>query len=149
MWKKRVLLRFVEPVNLIDEDDGALRVKCEPIARRRNDLAHLGDAAEYRAERDKVRGCGARDDACQGRLAAPGRAPKDHGANAIGGDGLGEQRLGAKKVALADELGERVRPHAIGEGCTALRTLLRRGREEGARGIRQRTARARRHRHRS
>ena len=53
--QERVLLRLVEAMNLVDEDDRALALEREPIARRGDDLAQLADAAEHGAERHEVR----------------------------------------------------------------------------------------------
>ena len=128
--QERVLLRLVEAVDLVDEDDRPLALEGQAIARRGDDLAQLADAPEHGAERDEVRLRRSGDDARERRLAAPRRAPEDHRAHAVGGDRLGQERLRPEHVLLADEVGERLRPHAVGERRPALGALLRRRGEE-------------------
>ena len=53
--QKRVLLRLVEAVNLVDEHDGAAARRAAPRFGGGHDLADLLDAGEHRAERDEVR----------------------------------------------------------------------------------------------
>ena len=49
--EERVLLRLVEPVNLVDEHDRPLARVREPLLRLADDDAQLRDGAEHRAER--------------------------------------------------------------------------------------------------
>jgi hypothetical protein len=100
VWKECILLRLIEPMNLVHEDDRALAVKGEPIASGRDDLAQLGDASENGAERHEVRSGCRRDDLGQGRLAAAGRSPQHHRPDAVGSDGPRQQRVGPKKMEL-------------------------------------------------
>ena len=75
--QKSVLLRFVEPVDLIDKDDRLHAVLPCGVC-----LLHHGadllDAARHRGEVDELGTCARGDDPCQSRLADAGRAPEDH-----------------------------------------------------------------------
>ena len=53
--ENHVLLRLVEPVNLVHEQDGRLPVKGPPFLRSRNRLAEVGHAGRHRRNRLKVR----------------------------------------------------------------------------------------------
>ena len=143
--QERVLLGLVESVDLVDEDDRPLALEAQAIARGGDDLAQLPDAPEHGAEGDEVRLRGSGDDARERRLAAPRRTPQDHRANTVGRDRLGQERLRPEDVLLADQVGERLRPHPVGQRSPALGALLRRRGEERARPVVRRAARARGH----
>src|SRR5207249_3381286 len=57
------------------------------------------------------------DDSGDRRLAHPRRAVEDQRRCAVLVDRSPQRRTGAEDVRLADELVERSRPHALGEGC--------------------------------
>ena len=112
--KKRVLLRFVEAMNFVDEHDraapelaGALR-----IGHHRLDFF---DASENGAEGNKIGLRETRDQARQRRFADPGRAPQNQRLQLIALD-LDAQRLSRREdVLLADEAFPGLGPHAFGE----------------------------------
>jgi hypothetical protein len=76
--QESVLLRLVEAVHFIEEQDrrppaGASRGGC-----LLDSLADVLDARRHRRKRDEMRIAGARDEPGQRRLAAAGRSPQDH-----------------------------------------------------------------------
>ena len=117
--QERVLLRLVEPVDLVHEEDRALALKRQPVARRRDDLAELAHAAQDGAEGHEEALGRRGDDACNGRLPAPGWPPEDHRAHPVGRDGLHEERARREEVGLADDVRERARSNTVGEGGAA------------------------------
>jgi len=91
-------------------------------------LLDLLDAAHHGGELDEVCLGGFGNDFGQGGFAHAGRAPEDHGT------GIGRVRpvvldldaeglAGAQQVLLAAHLLQRVRPHALGQGCGAERAF--------------------------
>ena len=110
--QQRVLLRLAEPVDLVDEQDRALRRQAETVGGRRDGRAQLGDAAGDRADLLEVRLRRARDDARQRRLAGAGRAVEDQREERVRLDRATQPRALADDLSLADELVERPRTHA-------------------------------------
>ena len=143
--QKGILLSFVEPMNLVDEHDGALALEGQAVARRRDDLTKLCDAREDGAKRDEMGSRRASDDPRERRLSATGRTPENDGADAIARDGLGQQRMRPEKVPLTDEIGQRAGTHAIRERGAPLRALSRGGAEESSAGVWRGAASAGRH----
>ncbi len=111
-----VLLRFVEVMDLVDEQDRFLAGGGEAILRRGHDFAHLGDVAFDAAQAFEFRLGHFGDDLREGGFAGAGRAGEDDGREAVGFDGAAEEFAGREDVLLADEFLERARPHAGGEG---------------------------------
>ena len=76
--QQRVLLRLVEAVDLVEEEDRPLPVRSEPLARPREDAAHVGDTRRH--GREILEGGAGRpgDDAGKGRLATPRRPHHEH-----------------------------------------------------------------------
>ena len=97
--KEGVLLSFVESVNFVDEDDGA--------------VFDFFDAGEHGAEGDEFGLREARDQPRQRGFSAAGRAPEKHRANVVGFDLQAQRLAGAEKFFLADEFVERARTHAL------------------------------------
>ena len=64
--KQRVLLRLVEAMHLVHEEDGALAVLAATLLGRRHHLAHLVHARQDGIEGDKVGTGGIGDDASPG-----------------------------------------------------------------------------------
>ena len=106
-----VLLRFVEPVDLVDEQDGALAGGAE-LLRVGDDAPQVGDARTHRRELREVCAGEVRDDLRERRLARAGRAPKDHRGNLIALDRAPQRTARPHDLFLTDELVERARPHA-------------------------------------
>ncbi len=109
-----VLLGFVEAVNFVDEDDGAM-AGAGFLLGHGHDFLYLLDAGEDGAEGDKLGAGQARDEARERGLSAAGRAPEEHGAEIVVFD-LNAKRLArTEKFFLANEFIERARTHALGE----------------------------------
>ena len=111
MRKHRILLRLVEAMDLIDEEDGALSNTCA-LARALDDRAQVGHAGcccTHRLER----GCSQRRDKHRHRRLAGTRwSPQDHRRNLTGIECAAQHTPLPQHVFLAHELVERPRPHA-------------------------------------
>ncbi len=128
--QQRVLLRLVEPMNLIHEQDGALAELTAPLLRGRDSRADIGHAGQHRVDGDEVGACGVGDNPRQGRLTRARRPVKDDRAQLIGLDGATQQPARPDDVFLADELVQGARPHARCQGCFLLRQFLAAGVKE-------------------
>ena len=128
--QQRVLLRAVEAVHLVEEQDRAPAV-----------LAHagpgpLGDLADVlHARGDRRQGLerllgGARHQTGDGGLAGAGRTPQHHRREAIGLDEHPQRTARPEQLLLADDFVERPRPQAGGKGRTAFQPLQDRRGEE-------------------
>ena len=115
MGEEGVLLRLVEAVDLVDEDDGAAALAPPALLGRAQDLAHLLDPGEDRAHRLEVGLGQAADHEGEGRLARAGRAPEDERAELVLLDRAAQGPAGAEHLLLAEDLVERARPHPVGE----------------------------------
>ena len=115
MRQKRILLRLVEAVNLVAEQDRAALDQAQAAFGFLDDLAHARDAFGDGAE---LHECGAgalRDDASEGGFAGAGRPPEDDAAQLVLLDQLAQRLAGTQQMILADELLERGGTHACGE----------------------------------
>src|SRR5882672_666112 len=112
--EKGVLLGFVEAVNFVDEDDGAVAAAGFLFGDGHDFLDFL-DARENGAERDKFRTRQARDETRERRFSAARRSPEKHGAEIVVFDLNAQGFARAEKFFLADEFIERARAHALGE----------------------------------
>ncbi len=110
--EKRVLLSFVEAMNLVDEDDGA-RAEVAGFGRVCHYLFDLFDPAQYRGELDEVSFRDASNNLRERRFSHSGRTPKNDGAWVVAFD-LQAQRLArSEQMFLADDFVERARTHAF------------------------------------
>ena len=116
IWQENVLLRFVEVMNLVDEQDGLLAGRSKPIRGSRHDSPHLGDIAFHSAEAFEFRAGHVRDDLRQRGFASAGRAGQDHGRQPIGFDCAPQKFSRREDVFLADKFLEGPRAHPGGEG---------------------------------
>ena len=113
--EERVLLRLVEAVDLVDEEDRPAAQAPPRFLRFRHDRANLLDAGEHRAERDEVGARDVRDQARERRLAGAGRAPEDDRLQAILLDRAAQRTPRADERLLPDELVQGPRPHPLRE----------------------------------
>ena len=129
--EKGILLRFVEAVNLVDENDGAGAVLAGAVGIA-HDLLNFLDAGEHGGEFDEVGLGDTGDDLGERGLAGAGRAPEDHRGRIIALDLHPQRFAGADQVLLPDELVERARTHAVGQRAAARggRIVVRNGGEE-------------------
>ena len=113
--EERVLLRLVEAVNLVDEQNRPPAGGAALQLGRRHDFADLLDAGEHRAELHEMRAGHLGDDAGQRGLAGPRRSPEDDRLQEVALDRLAQGHAGREDVLLTDHLVERPRPHSFGE----------------------------------
>ena len=138
--QERVLLRLVEAVDLVHEDDGAPAGALPPVLRRGHHLLDLLDAGEHRAEGHEARLRQLRDHARQGGLARPRRPPQDDRLEHVPFDRETQRRARREDVLLADDVVERARAHPLGQRRSA-RGRARFGRREAlVLGIAEQTA---------
>ncbi len=130
--EKRILLRLVEAMNFVDEDDGARAILAGAIGVSHNLLDFL-DAREHGGEFDELGFGDAGDDFCERSFAGAGRPPENHRSRVVALD-LHPQRLAwPDEVFLAHEFFERARAHAVrqrtsaGSGCAP---VIRNGSEQ-------------------
>src|SRR5271157_2882566 len=126
VWQEGVLLRLVEAMNFVDEDDGARAVLAGAVGVG-HDLLDFLDAGEYRGKFDELGFGNAGDDFRKRRFAGARRSPEDHRGGIIAFD-LDTQRLaGTDEMFLANKLLKRAWTHAIGQRTGSLeRGILRR-----------------------
>ena len=127
-----VLLRLVEAVDLVDEEDRPDAVAAESVARSRDHGPDVVDARRHGGELLE-RGAGPLgDDARDRRLSGARRPEEDHRRRAVVLDRASQRRAGPEHVLLADEVVERRRPQAHGErGVLGLALARRFGEEVG------------------
>ena len=113
-----VLLRLVEPVDLVDEHDGPAAGGSAKALGLRHHVADFLDPRQDRAERHEARSRGVRDDPRQRRLAGAGRTPEDDGLQEVAFDRFAQRLAGRQQLLLADEFVERPRPHPLGQWRT-------------------------------
>src|SRR6266851_956571 len=99
--KKSVLLRFVEAVNFVDEDDGAM-AGTGFVFGDGHDFLDFLDAGENSAERNELGAGQARDEARERGFTASRRPPEEHGAEVVVFDLHAKGFAGTKKFFLAD-----------------------------------------------
>jgi hypothetical protein len=109
-----ILLRLVEAMHLVDEQDGA-----PPLLRHHLGLLHrladVLDAGKHRRQRDEFGIEAVGHQPRQRGLADARRAPEDHRMRRAGREGQAQRLALADQVALADHLVERARPHLLGQ----------------------------------
>ena len=116
--QQQVLLRLVEPVQLVDEKD---RRRLRPAPGRRENLAQLGDIRHHGVQADEPAAGLVGDRLGDARLARAGRAVENQRAEAILGHEPGQEAARAQKMLLADHLVQPARPHPGGQGAGASR----------------------------
>ena len=114
MREKGVLLGFVEAVNLVDEDDGAVAGAGFMLGYG-HDLLDFLDARENRAEGNEFGACQSGDEAGKRSFPAARRSPEEHGDKIVAFDLNSKRLAGTEKSFLADEFIKRAWPHALGE----------------------------------
>src|SRR5262247_2294086 len=112
--QKGILLRPVETVHLVDEQQRAL----PGLAPRGGGIEHLlevGDAREHRRDLLEVEiGRGGEQPRHRG-FSGAGRAPEDQRTERARLQHAGERAVGTEQVILADHLGEALRTQLVGE----------------------------------
>jgi hypothetical protein len=108
-----VLLRLVEAMHLVDEEDRRLAAARELVLRGLHRFADVLHAAEHRRKRHEVRVEGVRHQARERGLARSGRAPEDHRVRLAGLEGEAQRLARAEEVLLAYDLVDRLRPQTL------------------------------------
>jgi len=115
--QKRVLLRLVEAVHLIDENDGALRREAVPrLLGQLDRLANVLHAAQHRADGDELRVERLRHEPRDRRLARARRPPEDARMRLPGFERQAQRLAWPEHLRLADHLGKLARAQALGQG---------------------------------
>ena len=128
--QQRVLLRLVEAVDLVQEENRAPARAAETLACAGE---HLADVLDRRGDGGELLELGARglgDDAGERRLAGARRPVEDRGANPVLGDREPQGGVLAEHVLLPDELVEASRPEPLCERRRCAHALGSRIREE-------------------
>src|SRR5690606_32156069 len=129
--QKRVLLRLVEAVDLVAEQDGAATHRTAAGLSLPDNLANARNALRDRAELHERGIRPIRDDPRDGRLAGARRPPEDDAADLVLLDQLPKSQAGREQMLMPNVLVQSARPHASGQRRTPRRTfavLVRAGR---------------------
>src|SRR5271155_2778406 len=124
MRQKRVLLRFIEAVHFIDEDDSAAPIVARGL-RGGHYLLDFLNPGEDRAEGNEIRTRAVGNHASESRFAAAGRAPKKHRANIVALNLHAQRFAGPKQIFLPDKFVGRLRTHAVRQRARPRILLLR------------------------
>ena len=127
--QKTVLLRLVEAVDLVDEEQRAA-ARAVPDARRLEDALQIGDAGEDGADLLEGQVGGVGQQPGDGCLARAGRPPEDQRAELAGRHHGADRPLGAEQMVLADDLVEPGRAQPVGERARSAPAGRRRDVEE-------------------
>ena len=110
--EQRILLRSVEAVNLVHEEDGAAARLQKPTLGRLSLAPQVLDRARDGRDLDKLRMRGVGDDARQRRLSGAGGAVQNDGRERVALDGPPQPRTLAHRLLLAHKAVKRLGPHA-------------------------------------
>src|SRR5690606_1981037 len=113
MRQESVLLRAVEPMDFVDEQDCPFGLELFPVSGSLYDLAQFWNSSQDCAERNEVGLGGATDYVGQSRLAGPGFTPQEQRRQPILSDGAVEDRSFTYEVLLPDDLGELSGAHPL------------------------------------
>ena len=123
--QKGILLRFVEAVNLVDEDDGARAVLAGAFGVG-HDLLDFLDPGEHGGELDELRLGHAGDDLRQRGLAGARRSPEDERTGVVALDLRAQGLAGTDQLFLPGKFFERARTHAVRQRPRAVGGACRR-----------------------
>ena len=125
-----VLLRLVEAVHLVEEQDRALAPLAEPVPGPLEGVAHVLHAGAHRAQLlEGLAGVGG-DGLGQGRLPGARRPPEDHRRQPVGLHQRPQRLPRAEQLLLADDVVEVPRPQPRRQRRVGRQRLLRRRREQ-------------------
>jgi len=108
-------LRFIEMMNLVNEEDCLLSGCVAAIRRASNYATHFGHVAFHAADSNEFGVRHFRDDPGERGLSASWRAGEDHRRQTIGFNSASQKFAGAKDVFLADKFLQRAWPHPRGQ----------------------------------
>ena len=101
--QKRILLRAVEPMHLVDEQQRSL-AGLAPGARRVERLLQIGDAGKHRRELLEMQFGGIRQQPRHRGLAGARRSPEDQRAQRARRQHACQRAVGAEDMILADDI---------------------------------------------
>ena len=110
--QKRILLRFVEAVNLVDEENGS-RVHLGGLGRIGHHLLDLFDAAGDGGELDEGGLGGFGNDLGKSGFAHARRTPEDHRAGVVALDLHAQRLAGADEMLLPEQFVQAARAHSL------------------------------------
>ncbi len=114
--QKSVLLRLVETMHLIEEEQRRLAARGARRARALHRGADVLDSRHHRGELDELRVGASRDKARQGRLAGAGRPPENQRMQLSRLDGSAQAACpGPSTCCCPTNSSRRARPHPVGE----------------------------------
>ena len=113
--KKRVLLRFVEAVDFVDEKDGMAARLCKGGLGAGDGIPNVLDPGQHRRQGDEVGIERVGHQSRQGRLADAGRTPQDHRVRLTGRECNGQRLARCQEVALSDDFAHRPRSQPFGQ----------------------------------
>jgi hypothetical protein len=116
-----VLLRFVEAMNLVDEQQRALVLHIAALGCLGDDLAQILDSGQHRRHLPELGAHATGEQPRQRGLPRAGRAPEDHRRQLGARERTFEQLAGSKQVTLPDEFLECARAHTLGQRLTHVR----------------------------
>ena len=126
-----ILLRAVEAMDLVDEQERALPLRAAR-ARGVEDLLQFRDARMDRRDLHECVAARRADEPRDRRLAAARRPPEDHRAERRRREQARQRAVRPGQMLLARDLGERHRPQPLGERRRRRLRLGARGRREGS-----------------
>ena len=124
MGQNDVLLRLVEAMNLIYEQDGALPTQGEPLPGGLHGPPQVSDTGGHGGDGIEMRLGVGRDEVGKGGLAGAGRPPQQHRGHLVRFNGAAQDAVGAGQVPLPNEIVECAGPHAGREGRIGVAALL-------------------------
>ena len=110
--QQNVLLRFVEVMNFVDEQNRFLAGRSKPVGGGGHDFPHLRDVAFHSAEPLEFRAGHVGDDMGEGGFAGAGRAGEDDGRQPIRLDRAPQKFSRREDVFLPDKFFQSARAHA-------------------------------------
>ena len=113
--QERVLLRLVEAMHFVDEQDRCAAVLLARELGARDRVANVLDAGEHRRDRDEVRVERIRHQPRERRLAHARRSPQDHRMRLARRERDGQRLAGRQQMPLPDDVVDRLRPQPLGE----------------------------------
>ena len=110
VWQQGILLRLVEAMNLIDEQDGVLALR-QVLLCLLHGCADVLHAGKHRRQGNELAVEGMGGQSCERGFADPGRPPKDHRMGFARQEGQLQGLAVSQQIRLADHLIEHLRTH--------------------------------------
>ena len=113
--QERILLRFVEPVHLVDKHDRRLAGLRARHLRALDGIADVLHSAQHRRDRDEIQSERSGHQARQRRFADTWRSPQDHRVRPARLERHTQRLARSEQMRLPDHIVDGVRAHALGE----------------------------------